>query len=148
MEQPPEIYVKFFRLNTGEDIVCESHDINSTDVMVINPLKIVYSLNEMTGMLNVSLIQWVFPKISEKESFSMGINNIVISSMASLDMTSYYYKSLDKINAIQNEKNFKRVERDEYDDDEGDYEDDVSDEVPDFIKEKLEEVLKNKKKLH
>lgn len=146
MEQPLETTIKFLRLNSGEDIVCEVQQVSDVTLQIHNPLKVVYALNENTGMVSVSLIQWVFPKISEIEQFELDKHNIVISSVASIDMTHYYYKSLDKIKKTTSvSKQYKSLVRDDYEEDEFE---DIDDEALDYVKEMMEEVIKKNKRLH
>lgn len=147
MEQPVETVIKFLRLNSGEDIICEIQKVSDETFQIHNPLKVVYALNENTGMVSVSLIQWVFPKISEVEQFELDKHNIVISSLASIDMTQYYYKSLDKIKKTSNvSKQYRNLSRD--DDYEEDEFEDIDDEALDYVKEMMEEVIKKNKRLH
>ena len=148
MNEPTEIIVKFLRLNSGEDIVCETQTITEKTIKVIKPLKIVYTLSEHTGMLSVSLLQWVFPKISETESFDLDLHNIVVSSDASVDMTAYYYRSLDKIEkTISVSKKYKQAMIEENYEDEF-IDEDIGDDALDYVKEMMEEVIKKSRRLH
>ena len=46
MHQPIEIELKFLRLNSGEDIISEVQNLDEKTIKIVNPLKIVYLLNE------------------------------------------------------------------------------------------------------
>ena len=139
MHQPVELQVKFLRLNTGEDIITEMYKQDTGGYKVINPLKILYTMNEKTGMLAISLMHWIFPRISEKVEYDLKEESIVISSNASMQMTEYYYSMLSK-------SKLKEL----YDDTVDDFEDDedISDEDLEYVKDKLDDIRKNNKRFH
>ena len=148
MNQPTELTVKFLRLNSGEDVVCETIVASDKTIKIIKPLKVIYSMSEHSGMISVSLIQWIFPKISTDESFDLDVNHILVSSDASIDMTTYYYKSLDKIEKTIDRTGHEKHEREDVYDDYEDDPEDVSDDELNLVKEMLEESILKKRKLH
>lgn len=138
MHEPTEILIKFLRLNTGEDIVSEVQRKDINTYSLINPLKIIYGVNQQTGYVSISLVQWVFPKITEKLIFDISTSNIQIESNASISMVQYYYNTLRNY-----EKNSYKNDDDE--DEEEDYEDDLNEEDLEITKEMIESALKNKR---
>jgi hypothetical protein len=96
MHQPVQINnLKFIRLVTGEDIVSEVSESQDT-VQLVNPLKIVYSINEVTGMMSISLMQWVFTRITKEQRFEIPKINILMMSEPSQHMVEYYIKTSSK----------------------------------------------------
>lgn len=125
-----DVIVKFIRLNTGEDIISEIQSIDDNTIRLIYPMKIIYSMNQALGLISVSLVQWVFPKISELENFDMNTSNILLSSIASVGITEYYY-SITKQTADKDEM---MTDEDE-------------DELTEYMIKK-EEQLRRQKRLH
>lgn len=138
MQEPAEIKIKFLRLNSGEDIISEILNKDDKTYVLINPLKIIYGINQKTGYVSISLVQWIFPKITENLEFDISISNILIESNASISMTQYYYDTLSNYE----KKYYQREEEDEDDEDE-DYE--ITDEDLEETKEMIESALKNKR---
>jgi hypothetical protein len=140
MHQPVELQVKFLRLNTGEDIIAELYQQDNGEYKILNPLKILYTMNEKTGMLAISLMHWIFPKISETIEYDLKQESIVLTSNASIQMTEYYYSMLTKTKAKQE---YEDSDYDEYEDEE-----DIADEDLEYVKDKLDNIRKNNKRLH
>jgi hypothetical protein len=135
MHQPVEIELKFLRLNSGEDIVTELQMIDEKTYRIINPLKIMYYYNENVGVMSMSLVPWIFNRITAGEHFDMEKHNVVVSSNLSMTMTKSYYGILNKI------KNNMYVQ--ETDDDEEEDED-YDEETIEETKEMLNEVIKKR----
>lgn len=100
MNQPVENPVKFLRLNTGEDIISEVIPYLKDDQVLYyilkNPCKIVYLIGENEDSIMISLIEWVYSRISNNQTFNLGYNNVLIISEATVDLSKYYYEYLDK----------------------------------------------------
>jgi hypothetical protein len=150
MHQPTDIptKVKFVRLNTGEDLVTEIAFIKEGEAgnyyVFMNPLKIIYSLNQKPGYLSVSLMQWIFPKICDKQEFVIYPNDVMTIAPPSDNMLTYYYASLERMNEVQ----FHYGEDDgEYDEDEIPSED-ISEEDLNYVNKLIDEIKNNKKRLH
>jgi|SanBayMetagenome_1026888.scaffolds.fasta_scaffold06200_6 hypothetical protein len=86
--------IKFIRLVTGEDIVSEVTDIANGKMYINNPLKVVYTPSMNTGFLSISLMQWVFTRISKNQSFDMDLHNILIMTDADDHLVEHYKESL------------------------------------------------------
>jgi hypothetical protein len=86
--------IKFIRLITGEDIVSEVSDISNGKMYINNPLKVVYTPSMNTGFLSISLMQWVFTRISKNQSFDMDLHNILIMTDADDHLVEHYKESL------------------------------------------------------
>ena len=86
--------IKFIRLVTGEDIVSEVTDISNGKMYINNPLKVVYTPSMNTGFLSISLMQWVFTRISKNQSFDMDLHNILIMTDADDHLVEHYKESL------------------------------------------------------
>ncbi len=86
--------IKFIRLVTGEDIVSEVGDISNGKMYINNPLKVVYTPSMNTGFLSISLMQWVFTRISKNQSFDIDLHNILIMTDADDHLIDHYKESL------------------------------------------------------
>lgn len=86
--------VDFFRLVTGEDIVSE-YEMQDDCYRLINPCKIVYLTSAKPGFLSISLMQWVFAKISVDQVFDLPKNQVLIRSSVSDSMMDHYFSSVD-----------------------------------------------------
>jgi len=107
MKEENEGTVKFLRLNTGEDIIAytlhvKKDDFEDEHYLVDMPLKIVYSTNEDRNMLlSISLMQWVFTKISDSEEFKLSAKDVLLCSNASSHMTDFYYETIHEIELMK-----------------------------------------------
>lgn len=142
--------MRFVRLNTGEDLVTELAYIEDKSVgnyyILFNPLKIIYTLGQKPGYLSVSLMQWVFPKICDRQEFIVYASEILTISSTSAHMEAYYYASLERLNEV-------KLDYGESDDVEDFDEDEIkSEDIPesdlDYVNKLLEEMKNNKKRLH
>ena len=147
MEQPMEPQpVKFVRLNTGEDIICELGEPTKPDTVLIKrPLKVFYSMMENnSGMssMGVSLIHWIFPKICKNEEYEIDSKDVLLVSDASQDISEYYTEAIStiKLNDV-----YKEYLDDEYLED-GDMEIDLSEEDEEAVNEFLESIKSNQKR--
>lgn len=153
MKEENEGSVKFLRLNTGEDIIgytlhVKKDDFEDEHYLVDMPLKIIYSTNENRNMLlSISLMQWVFSKISETEEFKLFAKDVLLCSNASSNMTEFYYETVHDIEQMreQAEKMRKNTSSNREEESFDDYIDES--EGLEMLQEMLE-ATKNKKILH
>lgn len=142
MHQPIEIELKFMRLNSGEDIVTEVQTLNDKTYRIINPLKIVYYYNENVGVMSMSLVPWIFSRITDNNNYDMEKHNVLVSSNLSTAMVKSYYGILNKINSnmymVQKEPNDKHEDDDEYN------EEDFDDKAIEETKEMLNDIIKKR----
>jgi hypothetical protein len=124
--------LKFIRLVSGEDIVAETIEEDGKFIL-INPLKIVYAINELSGMMSISLMQWIFPKITESQDFVLDKSTIIVRSEPSSSMIKYYFKTLKRYE--EEEMNYTKKKN------QVDYpEEDNIDKLPELNKEELDEI--------
>jgi len=152
MKENPDIYIKFIRMNTGEDIISEISKLNlendEESYIFINPLKIIYNINPMNGNAILALMQWIFSSICDKQEFRIYSNDIITMSDPSEQMMTYYLKTMDKFNDPRFDlitTNKKMI--DQYEDEDED-EDDPTDEELEEINEMLNDIRNSKRKLH
>ena len=86
--------VEFLRLVTGEDIVSEC-EIHEDYYRLYNPCKVVYISSQKQGYLSISLMQWVFSKISDEQIFDLPKSQILIKSKPSDSMIEHYFGSVE-----------------------------------------------------
>lgn len=112
-----ETSIKFIRLITGEDLVAdvtEVIDAHGPSYLVLsNPLKIVYMANPNNpSRVAISLMQWIFTKMSDEQEFKVMMKDVITTSHASETLIGYYndfvntfddaMKEFDKSNASRN----------------------------------------------
>lgn len=96
MENQDNPIAKFIRLQNGDDIIAETVEIEDEDgilYMVYNPLKVMY-MDVGSGLLSVSFIPWVFPKICEHQEFTIHAQDVLLLSDVSAKMNEYYWNNL------------------------------------------------------
>ena len=96
MENQDNPIAKFIRLQNGDDIIAETVEIEDEDgilYMVYNPLKVMY-MDVGSGLLSVSFIPWVFPKICEHQEFTIHAQDVLLLSDVSAKMNDYYWNNL------------------------------------------------------
>lgn len=135
--------IKFIRLVTGEDVVSEVQE-SENGLCLINPLKIIYGVNQKTGYISISLSQWIFTKITDNSTYNISSNNILIISDASENMIGYYGNTLFSFNSSMKETGSDYD--DEYDEDED--LDEITDDDLDKIKDMIDSTLSKNKRLH
>lgn len=86
--------IKFIRLTTGEDIVAEVTEVANGKVVLSYPLKIIYTPSLNTGYLSISLMQWVFTKISINQTFDIGLENVLLMTDAEKTLVEHYEDSI------------------------------------------------------
>jgi hypothetical protein len=90
--------VKFVRLSTGEDIIAEVmyfEDDKEKFYVLNNPLKIVYMTGNKPGILSISLMQWVFWRITDTQSFNVYPNDVITVANTTDSMEEYYWTSVE-----------------------------------------------------
>lgn len=140
--------VKFVRLTTGEDLITQVTEfIGDEDhhYVLMSPMKVLY-ITGKTGAMTVSLMQWVFNRICDKQSFTIYPDNVLMVADATDDMIEYYW---DSISFYEEMTQTKKAEREtsfiegELDDKSMD-----DDQARDMITEMLETLRKDRGKLH
>lgn len=127
------------RLNSGEDIVTEVQTLNDKTYRIINPMKIVYYYNENVGVMSMSLVPWIFSRITENKHYDMDKHNVLVISNMSIAMIKSYYNILNKIN------NNMFVNDKEESEEEEDYEEEEFDEKAiEETKEMLNDAIKKR----
>lgn len=102
--------IRFLRLVTGEDIVSEVKETKN-EFVLMNPMKVLYMTSSRPGYLSISLMQYVFSKISYEQVFNMPKAHVVMHSAPRDALISYYH---DTVEHFLN----KRDEVTEFEDDE------------------------------
>jgi hypothetical protein len=90
--------VKFVRLSTGEDIIAEVmyfEDDKEKFYVLNNPLKVVYMTGNKPGILSISLMQWVFWRITDTQSFNVYPNDVITVANTTDSMEEYYWSSVE-----------------------------------------------------
>lgn len=141
-----ESTVKFVRLTTGEDIIAEVmyfEDDKESYYILNNPLKVVYMTGSKPGILSISLMQWVFWRIANTQSFTIYPNDVLTVANTTDSMEEYYWNSVDHFSEYK-EKLSKQTEFDD-----GTFEQEAED-TADALQTILEGIrnLDTKRKLH
>lgn len=103
--------IRFIRLTNGEDIVAEVLDIANGRIVIDSPLKILYTPSSNKGYLSISLMQWIFTRISKQQKFDMDMVNVLIISEPEQTLIEHYNESMDTFN----NKNDEDEEEDDID---------------------------------
>lgn len=144
MHQPVEErpQVKFVRMVTGEDVLTE-YEIKNNSTCFQNPLKVIYGLTPKQDGMIISLAQWVFDTICDKQTFEIKDDAILIVAEPTKEMTDYYWEAIDK-NAGKKRKmqpvSNKQMQDDEFEE--------ISEEEIEMIRTALEGAKEFKRKLH
>jgi hypothetical protein len=107
--------VKFVRLSTGEDIIAEVmyfEDDKEKFYVLNNPLKVVYMTGNKPGILSISLMQWVFWRITDTQSFNVYPNDVITVANTTDSMEEYYWSSVEHFNEYK-EKLSKQTQFDD-----------------------------------
>lgn len=135
--------VQFIRLVTGEDLVSEVTEVeNNNEVYYVlnNPMKVMYMTGSKPGILSISLMQWVFWKITDEQEFHLLPKDILTFANASASMEDYYWSSLEHFEQYKEKTEMKEPV--------------IEDVEVDDLKESLDELLNmiqgslDKRKLH
>ena len=129
---------KFMRLKNGDDIIAEIIEMGDDDnlcYLLINPLKLVYVESRSPGYVQIAFMPWVFPKICDKQEFTIDSNDVILITEITEKMNGYYW---DNIETFENYKNTGKIVAEEEETQAEEYE---------AIKEMLEGMA-NKRTLH
>lgn len=107
--------IRFIRLNSGEDIVTEILDISNGKITIDNPMKVLYTPSVNNGYLSISLMQWVFTRISKNQRFDMDMTNVLLMTEPEQTLIDHYNESIE----IFGKKDYDDTELDIVDGDEG-----------------------------
>lgn len=116
MHQPvQDIY--HLRLITGEDLIAEvlwpeAKKGSESHVVLIKPMKIICLPSKKAGFVTLSLMQWVFTKITEEQEFNIYSRDILTMSRPTDSLMQYYRETIDYFELRQSEKQLSDV--DEY----------------------------------
>jgi hypothetical protein len=153
VEYPDNPNIRFVRMNTGEDLITEVIEtkVNEQDAyLFVSPLKIVYLIGEKPGSMMLSLIEWVFPKISPKQEFLIYPDDVITISDVSDSLLDYYHEALYKLdNKVSIDREGKGKPVSSLDDIHNMDSEMPSEDELEYIKNFLEDLSKgNKRKLH
>lgn len=116
--------VKFLRLNNGEDIIGQIFS-DDTGITIRNPLKILYlTAPSSPNRLSISLMQWVFSRISSEQTFDLDKKDILMISDANENLVKYYFETVEHFESIKERIDeavrYQNNEEPEFDDEEMD----------------------------
>jgi hypothetical protein len=140
--------VKFVRLTTGEDLITQVTEFISDDdhhYVLMSPMKILY-LTGKTGSMTISIMQWVFNRICDKQTFTIYPEDVLMVADATDDIIEYYWDSIsfyDDMTETKKEERESSFIKAELDDKSID-----DDTARDMITEMLETIRKDRGKLH
>jgi hypothetical protein len=126
---------------TGEDVISDTIHLNeagNSRYLISNPLKIVYLPIKKGSHLSISLMQWMFSRISDNQDFEIKEHNVLMTTEPSDSLLEYYYKTVEYFLELRAEQ--KKLA--EYDEAELYKEVAMSEDDDDEMIEKLEEVEK------
>ena len=86
--------VRHFRLVTGEDIIAQVLLEEKGTVTLGYPMKVIF-LPTKDGAYRISLMEWVFSRISPDQMFPVRDRDIVTTSHPSEIITDYYWEALN-----------------------------------------------------
>jgi hypothetical protein len=100
--------VRFFRLNSGEDIIAFSYRVPKDDVedehyIMNDPMKIVYMTTSKGSrpFMSISLMQWVFSRISDKQEFRIETRDVLFAVEPAISLIDYYCETVDHFNEMK-----------------------------------------------
>ena len=102
MHQPvSEIY--HIRLNTGEDLISEvlwpeTKPGTESHITLLNPMKILCMPSNKQGFVTLSLMQWIFKKITDEQEFNIFSRDILTMSKPNSSLKEYYTETVDYFN--------------------------------------------------
>lgn len=86
--------VQFLRLKNGEDLITEVQETDGS-LVLINPCKILYLKGKKSGFLSISLMQWVFSRISADQIFEIDKNEVLFKTLPDDGMIVHYFNSVE-----------------------------------------------------
>jgi hypothetical protein len=91
---------------TGEDIVAEvvSIETDTENYYILNnPMKVVYLSTTKSSSLSISLTQWIFWRICDKQEFTIHPKDILVVNDVSIAMEDYYWSSMEHFESYKEE---------------------------------------------
>lgn len=93
-----EVY--HIRLTSGEDLISEviwpeNIPANEPHVILVQPMKILCLPSGKTGFVTLSLMQWVFAKISSAQEFNIYSRDILTMSRPNANLVEYYKETIE-----------------------------------------------------
>lgn len=95
LEQSQEADTVFVRLVTGEDLITDIIWTEDNNAIFVNPMKIVYLIGDDPGVLKLTLVQWVFSRISESQEFMVNGDDILTMAPISKELMKYYNETVN-----------------------------------------------------
>lgn len=88
------------RLNTGEDLITElswpeTKPGHETHVILHNPMKIIAIRSSKAGFVQLSLMQWIFSKITSDQQFNVYSRDILTMSKPNSTLVDYYKETVE-----------------------------------------------------
>lgn len=119
--------IKLIRLITGEDIISQcietylldtsSGKINEEmcskkqdSITLIEPLKLIYAIGGSTGLLSVSLMSWIFPKLTDKVEIEIKERDILFITEPSEKFIQHYIETIESFKKIEENNQNKDFE--------------------------------------
>lgn len=148
MVSPKSLGVQLIRLKTGDDIVADViyDPSESRPYQMVEPLKVAYMKSTKNpGYMTVSLVQWVFPGLTDGITFPIAENDILFITDSSDKMTDYYVSTLNSFHDAMNAK----IEMESgYDTESKPSPNDISEDDLDYLEAVFESLKKDKGSLH
>lgn len=96
-----EIY--HIRLNTGEDLISEvswpeTKEGHEAHIVLFNPMKIIAVPSTKAGFVQLSLMQWIFTKITSDREFNIFSRDILTMSKPTDSLKQYYKETVHYFN--------------------------------------------------
>ena len=100
--------VLFFRLDNGEDVIAHAirvlkDDFEDEHYILDSPLKVIY-LQGNSKSLSISLMQWIFPKISLAKQCKIMASKILTTAEPSDNLVDFYYETIDQMEKYRIER--------------------------------------------
>lgn len=95
------------RMITGEDVISDTIHLNeagNSRYLISNPLKIVYLPISKGSHLSISLMQWMFSRISTNQDFEIKDHNVLMATEPSDSLLEYYYKTVEYFLELRTEQ--------------------------------------------
>jgi hypothetical protein len=139
-----ETFVKFFRLNNGEDIIAE---VQETDVsyILLNPCKVMYLSSAKPGYLSISFMQWVFSRICDEQVFEIMKTEVLFNAIPSEMMMKHYW---DSVEHFMHNEDKQKLSFDNMMSDEEDFSQQDADDAMEMLKEFFNRSKDDKGSLH
>ena len=85
--------VMFIRMDTGEDLIAYVSYVEDNDYhyyLMKKPMKIAYIMNTDKNSFYITLIQWIFSRVCDEQTFRVNPTKIITMCPPSEDMKKYY----------------------------------------------------------